>query len=171
MSVEKMKLLSITGREENIDMFIEEYLLDSGLQTEDAVKVFEKGWNLTNFRYDSTAAELSKSCKAILDKYKIKYVENQEAETMKYSLEDLKQEFDTIKESFEYLIPSIIFIMFLISILIKLNITYIVLISNILFLNTFLYSLNKYISISCSTDNSPFSTFLYFVFDNSCDKS
>ena len=102
MSVEKMKLLSITGREENIDKFIEEYLLDSGLQTEDAVKVFEKGWNLTNFRYDSTAAELSKSCKAILDKYKIKYILNQEAETMKYSLEDLKQEFETIKESFEY---------------------------------------------------------------------
>ncbi len=102
MSVEKMKLLSITGREENIDMFIEDYLLDSGLQTEDAVKVFEKGWNLTNFKYDSTARELSKSCKAILDKYKIKYIEDQEAETMKYTLEDLKKEFETIKENFEY---------------------------------------------------------------------
>ena len=101
MSVEKMKLLSITGREENIDMFIEDYLLDSGLQTEDAVKVFEKGWNLTNFKYDSTARELSKSCKAILDKYKIKYIEDQEAETMKYTLEDLKKEFETIKENFE----------------------------------------------------------------------
>ena len=60
MAVEKMKLLSITGREENIDQFISDYLLDSGMQTENAVKVFEKGWKLTNFKYDSTAKELLK---------------------------------------------------------------------------------------------------------------
>ena len=41
MSVEKMKLLSITGKEENIDKFIADYLLESGIQTENAVKIFE----------------------------------------------------------------------------------------------------------------------------------
>ena len=44
MAVEKMKLLSITGKEENIDKFISNYLLDSGMQPEDALKVLEKGW-------------------------------------------------------------------------------------------------------------------------------
>ena len=67
-----MKLLSITGKEENIDKFIADYLLDSGIQTENAVKVFEKGWKLTNFEYDMTAKELLKDCKELLEKYKIK---------------------------------------------------------------------------------------------------
>ena len=65
MSVEKMKLLSITGKEENIDKFRADYLLESGIQTENAVKIFEKGWKLTNFEYDSTAKELLKACKII----------------------------------------------------------------------------------------------------------
>lgn len=99
MSVEKMKLLSITGKEENIDGFIAEYLLDSGLQTEDAVKVFEKGWNLTNFKYDSTAKELLKQCKLILDKYKIKYDKDAESQKIIYSLEELKKQVEDISEN------------------------------------------------------------------------
>lgn len=92
MSVEKMKLLSITGKEENIDGFISDYLLDSGLQTEDAVKVFEKGWKLTNFKYDSTAKELLKECKLILDKYKIKYDKEAESEQIIYTLEKIQNQ-------------------------------------------------------------------------------
>lgn len=90
MSVEKMKLLSITGKEENIDGFISEYLLDSGIQTEDAAKVFEKGWKLNNFKYDSTAKELQKQCKNILDKYKIPYKENKESENIQRSISEVK---------------------------------------------------------------------------------
>ena len=67
-----MKLLSITGKEENIDGFIAEYLLDSGMQTEDAAKVYEKGWKLKNFEYDSTAKDLLKICQELLNKYNIK---------------------------------------------------------------------------------------------------
>lgn len=96
MSVEKMKLLSITGKEENIDGFIADYLLDSGLQTEDAVKVFEKGWKLTNFKYDSTAKELIKECKSILDKYKIKYDKNAESEQIVYTLEEIEKQLSDI---------------------------------------------------------------------------
>ena len=50
MAIERMKLLSITGREENIDKFIVKYLLDSGLQTENAIKVFEKPADNINVR-------------------------------------------------------------------------------------------------------------------------
>lgn len=99
MSVEKMKLLSITGKEENIDGFIADYLLDSGLQTEDAVKVFEKGWKLTNFKYDSTAKELLKECKSILDKYKIKYDKNAESEQIVYTLEEIEKQLSDISDT------------------------------------------------------------------------
>lgn len=99
MSVEKMKLLSITGKEENIDGFISEYLLDSGIQPEDAVKVFEKGWKLTNFRYDSTAKELLKKCKSILDKYKIRYDKNLESEQIIYSLDEIEKQLFEISET------------------------------------------------------------------------
>lgn len=99
MSVEKMKLLSITGKEENIDGFISEYLLDSGIQPEDAVRVFEKGWKLTNFRYDSTAKELLKKCKSILDKYKIRYDKNLESEQIIYSLDEIEKQLFEISET------------------------------------------------------------------------
>lgn len=99
MSVEKMKLLSITGKEENIDGFIAEYLLDSGLQTEDAVKVFEKGWKLTNFKYDSTAKELLKQCKSILDKYKIRYDKDAESQQIVYSLDEVENQLKEISDN------------------------------------------------------------------------
>lgn len=101
MSVEKMKLLSITGKEENIDRFISEYLLDSGLQTEDAAKVFEKGWKLTNFKYNSTAKELLKQCKMILDKYKIKYDKYAESKEIIYSLEEIQNHVENISKNID----------------------------------------------------------------------
>ena len=103
MAVERMKLLSITGKEENIDRFIADYLLDSGIQTENAVKVFEKGWKLTNFEYNSTAKDLLKSCKEILDKYQIKYTPNLESQNLNRSLEDIEKDLNQIKDNFNNL--------------------------------------------------------------------
>lgn len=101
MAVEKMKLLSITGKEENIDEFVAEYLLDSGIQTEDAVKVYEKSWKLTNFEYDSTAKDLLKKCKALLDKYKIKYNVNAESEKIEKNLDYIDRVMSDIKNSLD----------------------------------------------------------------------
>lgn len=101
MAVEKMKLLSITGKEENIDKFISDYLLDSGIQTENAVKVFEKGWKLTNFEYDSTAKDLLKECKELLDKNKIKYKSNIESDNINKTLDEVKTELYSIKNDIE----------------------------------------------------------------------
>lgn len=107
MSVEKMKLLSITGKEENIDKFIADYLLDSGIQTENAVKVFEKGWKLTNFEYDMTAKELLKDCKELLEKYKIKYKPDSESDILEKSLEDIKGNLNNIKQLMDNLEESL----------------------------------------------------------------
>lgn len=101
MAIEKMKLLSITGKEENIDEFIAKYLLESGLQTENAVKVFEKGWKLTNFKYDSTPKELLKSCKNLLDIYKIKYKENAKKDQVEKGIEKIQENIENIKKEYE----------------------------------------------------------------------
>ena len=101
MSVERMKLLSITGKEENIDDFITKYLIDSGLQTENAIKVFEKGWKLTNFNYDITSKELQKKCKVLFQKYNIQYKEDSESDKIKISLQDIDEKLENIKKMFE----------------------------------------------------------------------
>lgn len=101
MAVEKMKLLSITGKEENIDGFIAEYLLDSGIQTEDAVKVYEKSWQLSNFSYDSTAKDLLKECKGLLDKYKIRYDVNLESEKIEKNLDYISRVLADIKNTLD----------------------------------------------------------------------
>jgi len=98
-----MKLLSITGKEENIDEFVAEYLLDSGIQTEDAVKVYEKSWKLANFEYDSTAKDLLKKCKALLDKYKIRYNVNIESEKIEKNLDYIDRVIADIKNSLDNL--------------------------------------------------------------------
>ena len=99
MAVEKMKLLSITGKEENIDIFIEKYLLDSGIQTEDAAKVFEKGWKLTNFKYDSKPKELLKECQNLLDKCEINYENSREIQRFEYTNEEIENNLKDISES------------------------------------------------------------------------
>ena len=108
MSIEKMKLLSITGKEENIDDFIIKYLIDSGLQTENAIKVFEKGWKLTNFKYDSTSKDLQNKCKNIFLKYNIKYIEYSESDEKKNSLQEIDEKLESIKSKFEDIENSII---------------------------------------------------------------
>ena len=100
MAVEKMKLLSITGKEENIDVFIEKYLLDSGIQTEDAAKVFEKGWKLTNFKYDSKAKELLKECQNLFDKCEIKYDDSEEIQSFKYTTDEIENKLKEISDGF-----------------------------------------------------------------------
>ena len=97
MAIERMKLLSITGREELIDSFITKYLLESGMQTENAAKVFEKGWKLKNFEYDNQARELSKTCTKLLDFLEIRYKEEETDERIISSLEEIDQRLELIQ--------------------------------------------------------------------------
>lgn len=66
MAIEKMKLLSITGKVENIDNIIINYLLQSGIQLENAIKVYEKSWNLKYFSYNADIKDKIKVCKDIM---------------------------------------------------------------------------------------------------------
>ena len=60
LAIERMKFLSMTGKEEHLDFIIANDLIGSGFQPENALKVLEKGWKLTYFSYDSRIKEYIK---------------------------------------------------------------------------------------------------------------
>ena len=85
-----MKLLSVVGKDENINSFITNYLLDSGMQPEDALKVLEKGWKLSYYPYDNRPKENLKLCKSILDELKIAYKDEYVKTNLENSLEEIE---------------------------------------------------------------------------------
>ena len=99
MAVERMKLLSIVGKEEHIDPFISRYLLTSGLQPENALKVFDKGWKLSYFSYDNTAIEQKKKCQEMMQKLGIELPVPEIADTqIKEPLEKLTVELEAMEQ-------------------------------------------------------------------------
>lgn len=71
MSVEKMKLLSVTGKSEDLEKFLTKDIMNLDIQIEDAKKVFKKGWKLEYFDYDYTIKEYIKKCENILNKLQV----------------------------------------------------------------------------------------------------
>lgn len=75
MAIEKMKLLTITGPEKELDRFIARNLLGSELQIEDAKKVYNKAWKFEYYDYDYTIQENLKKCKSLIENLNILYRE------------------------------------------------------------------------------------------------
>lgn len=73
MAVERMKFISITGDEKNLDSIIANELIGSGIQPENALKVLEKGWKLTYLTYDSSIKEYIKKAEKLLEKINVQY--------------------------------------------------------------------------------------------------
>lgn len=101
MAVEKMKLLSVVGKEENIENFISEYLIESGMQPEDALKVYEKGWKLSYFDYDTRAKETLKRCQNIMDELGLDYSENYKKVKLEYRLSEIIKALEPIETELE----------------------------------------------------------------------
>ncbi len=89
MAIEQMELLSIVGKEENMNQFISKYLLNSGMQLEDALKVYEKGWRLSYFNYDPKVKDNLKFCKDLMKKIDIEYTENYVQSKLEGSVDEL----------------------------------------------------------------------------------
>ena len=92
LAIERMKFLSMTGKEENLDFIIANDLIGSGFQPENALKVLEKGWKLTYFSYDSRIKEYIKKAENLLKKLDIHYEEKPV---------ELTQNFDALKQCIE----------------------------------------------------------------------
>ena len=101
MAVEKMKLLSVVGKEENIENFISEYLIESGMQPEDALKVYEKGWKLSYFDYDTRAKETLKRCQNIMDELGLDYSENYKKVKLEYRVSEIIKALEPIETELE----------------------------------------------------------------------
>ena len=106
MAVEKMRLLSVVGKEEKINSFILKYLIGSGLQPENAIKIFEKGWNLSYFAYDNTARELQKECQELEKKLETQ-IKSTGEDKLTHSLEEIQIKVKNIKEGTKESIDSI----------------------------------------------------------------
>lgn len=96
MAIERMKLLSVVGKDENINSFIIKYLLESGMQPEDALKVLEKGWKLSYYPYDNKPKENIKLCKSILDKLDIAYKDDFVKVELEDSIENIEQNLNAL---------------------------------------------------------------------------
>ena len=99
MAIEEMKLLSVVGKEKYIDNFIAEYLIDCGIQPEDAIKVFDKGWKLSYFNYDNRARNLQKQCKEAMKVLEMQEVEHQEKVKLDETIEALSEHLEDVCEN------------------------------------------------------------------------
>lgn len=101
MAVEKMKLLSITGKDTDLDDFLIKNLLNMDIQIEDAKRVYKKGWKLQYFNYNYTIKEYIKKCEKIFADFQIEKNENNDVIKDNQPIDEIKKEIDEILTKFE----------------------------------------------------------------------
>lgn len=107
MAIEKLKLLTITGPEKDLDRFIAKNLLDTDIQIEDAKKVYNKGWKFEYYGYDYTIKDNLKKCKDLIEKLNILYREEYSNLFIETSVEQLGKKIDNVKTAYEGLTQDI----------------------------------------------------------------
>lgn len=102
MAVEQMKLLSITGKDSDLEVFLARNLLNCNIQIEDAKKIYNKGWKLNYYEYDYKVKEAIKKCTNLLNKFEIEHPDNIGTKKfIGYSIDELNQELEQINEKYE----------------------------------------------------------------------
>lgn len=101
MAIEKMKLLSITGSEKELDKFIARNLLNSDLQIEDAKKIYNKGWKLEYYDYDYSIQENLKKCKELIKNLNILYREEYSNLFIENSVTQIGTKIEHVKNAYE----------------------------------------------------------------------
>ncbi len=101
MAVEQMKLLSITGKDSDLEGFLAKNLLNSGIQIEDAKKIYNKGWKLNYYEYDYRVKEAIKKCMSLLNKFEIDYSNIKNQIFSGNSIEDLDKRIQDINSRYE----------------------------------------------------------------------
>jgi V/A-type H+-transporting ATPase subunit I len=99
VAIEKMRFLSLVGDKEKLDYVIANSLLKSGIQLESAAKVFEKGWKLSYFSYNSEIKDTLRKIENLMKKLDINY--NKKDVGLENSLDEIKQKIDEINSEIE----------------------------------------------------------------------
>ena len=109
MAIEKMKLLSITGPEKDLDRFIAKNLLDSEIQIEDAKKLYNKGWKFEYYDYDYTIKDNMKKCRDLIEELNILYREEYSNLYIENSVEQIADKIEKVKKAYDELNQNIEF--------------------------------------------------------------
>lgn len=108
MAVEKMKLLSITGKDTDLEKFLAKNIINLDIQIEDAKKVYKKGWKLEYFSYDYTVKEYIKRCEKILDELQIEKDDDYWNYNIINSVSEIKEKIDNINNQYTEYINKIV---------------------------------------------------------------
>ena len=108
MAVEKMKLLSITGKDTDLEKFLAKNIINLDIQIEDAKKVYKKGWKLEYFSYDYTVKEYIKKCEKILDELQIEKDDDYWNYNIINSVSEIKEKIDNINNQYTEYINKIV---------------------------------------------------------------
>ncbi len=100
MAIEKMKLLSITGPERELDRFIARNLLDTDIQIEDAKKIYNKTWKFDYYDYDYAIQENLKKCKALMQDLHILYREEYSNLFIENSVSQIGLKLDQVQNAY-----------------------------------------------------------------------
>lgn len=90
-----MKLLRLTGKEQDLDYVIANILFKSGIQLEDALKVLDKGWKLSYFTYNSEIKELLSRVNNLMQRLEIP--ENDKNISLEKGIEEIKSEIQDVE--------------------------------------------------------------------------
>jgi V/A-type H+-transporting ATPase subunit I len=99
VAIEKMRFLSLVGDKEKLDYVIANSLLKSGIQLESAAKVFEKGWKLSYFSYNSEIKDTLRKIETLMKKLDISYIKKDVV--LENSLDEIKQKIDEVNSKIE----------------------------------------------------------------------
>lgn len=108
MAVEKMKLLSITGKDTDLEKFLAKNIINLDIQIEDAKKVYKKGWKLEYFSYDYTVKEYIKKCEKVLDELQIEKDDDYWSYNIINSVNEIKEKIDNINNQYTEYINKIV---------------------------------------------------------------
>ena len=100
MAVEKMKLVSITGKDTDLEKFLAKNIINLDIQIEDAKKVYKKGWKLEYFSYDYTVKEYIKKCEKVLDELQIEKDDDYWSYNIINSVNEIKEKIDNINNQY-----------------------------------------------------------------------
>lgn len=103
MAIEKMKLLSVTGPEKDLDKFIAKNLLDTDIQIEDARKIYNKGWKFEYYDYDYTIKDNMKKCKDLIEELNILYREEYSNLFIENTVTQIGSKIEHVKNAYEEL--------------------------------------------------------------------
>ena len=103
MAIERMKLVSISGKEEILDDFLAQNLIAKDVGIEDAKKIYGKSWKFEYCTYDYSVKEYLKKIEKLFEVFEIPINDIEEVKT-RNTIEEIKNQIDDMEKIYSDLI-------------------------------------------------------------------